>query len=61
MFGQRLRLTWQDTQKIRDRVGLLVTTDVRFSPDARQLVAAGILVPGTDANLKPLPPSLLTL
>ncbi len=44
LVGQRLRLTWQDTQKIRDLVGL-VTTDIRFSRDARQLVADGIVVP----------------
>jgi predicted Abi (CAAX) family protease len=44
LVGQRMRLTWQDTQKIRDLVAL-VTTDIRFSREARQFAAVGGVLP----------------
>ncbi|MCS5697776.1 hypothetical protein NZK32_01775 [Cyanobium sp. FGCU-52] len=44
LIGQRLPLTWQADPLI-DRLVALVTTDVRFTPEARQAVAGGWVLP----------------
>jgi predicted Abi (CAAX) family protease len=44
LIGQRLPLTWQADPRI-ERLVALVTTDVRFTPEARQAMAGGWVLP----------------
>lgn len=44
LVGRRLPLTWQSTPQI-ERMVRLVTTDVRFTPEARQAAAGGWILP----------------